>query len=356
MAQNVTEATIRRFVYIVERGSRDDAKKLLSDLQYHIQKGHIRRTSRYADEITLIQRLLLEIAFNGNADIRKEDYEHLKALAAPKPRKPKTVPVQRFVVRRPQKPQGLAGVDKATARIMKKAFQQYLDNYTPQPPQPQPMADAAVQGLSGVEQPGKRRLQKSDQMNSVDFMREEFEIIPLTGRWKKLIGYPQSDSKIMFYGKPGNGKSTLALQFAGYTAKTLRSKTLYVTSEEPFSYTLQEKLKRLNVVHPNLTITGEFPADVSKYKFIFIDSVNNCGMKPEDVRNLPPGHFYVYIFQTTKSGAFRGSRDYLHDVDAEIKVEAFKAVAGKYRFGGYQEIDVLPPRKEESKDNKSRLK
>ena len=51
--------------------------------------------------------------------------------------------------------------------------------------------------------------------------------------------------KAVIIGEEGNGKSTLALQFAGYTAKTLRSKTLYVTSEEPFSYTLQEKLKRL---------------------------------------------------------------------------------------------------------------
>lgn len=336
---------IRRFVGLVGKGKPADANKLLRELQKHIRNKDIRCTSKYAAEITLIQRLLLDIAFNGYANIRKDDFEQLKALAAPKPRKPKPEPSQLIVVSRP--PKGLAGVDAPTEQMMKKALQQYLDNYTPQPPQPQPMADAAVQGLSGVEQPqGKRRLSKSDQMNSVDFMAEEFEIIPLTGRWKKLIGYPQSDSKIMFYGKPGNGKSTLALQFAGYTSKTLRSKTLYVTSEEPFSYTLQEKLKRLNVANSNLTITGEFPADVSKYKFIFIDSVNNCGMKPEDVRNLPPDHFYVYIFQTTKSGAFRGSQEYLHDVDAEIRVENMKAQAGKNRFGGYEQIDVLPPRKE----------
>ena len=353
MAQTTDISIIRQFVDIVGKGRQAEAVKLLHTLQKHIRAGHIRRTSRYADDIMLIQRLLLDIAAGGDATIDRAKFEHLKRLAAPKQRKP--LPSQLIVVSRP--PKGLAGVDKATARIMKKAFQQYLDNYTPQPQTaPQPMADVAVQGLDGVEPQGKRRLQKSDQLNSVDFMREEFEIIPLTGRWKKLIGYPQSDSKIMFYGKPGNGKSTLALQFAGYTAKTLRSKTLYVTSEEPFSYTLQEKLKRLDVAHPNLTITGEFPADVSKYKFIFIDSVNNCGMKPEDVRNLPPDHFYVYIFQTTKSGAFRGSQEYLHDVDAEIRVENMKAVAGKNRFGGYEEIDVLPPRKEESKDNKSRLK
>ena len=237
----------------------------------------------------------------------------------------------------------------AQKRRLKAELNKYI--HTAHPIQP-------INGLGGCEprhndepaapQPAKRRLLKSDQMNSMDFMREKFEIIPLTGRWKKLIGYPQSDSKIMFYGKPGNGKSTLALQFAGYTSRTLGSKTLYVTSEEPFSYTLQEKLKRLGVANPNLTITGEFPADVSKYKFIFIDSVNHCRMSPEDVANLPPDHFYVYVFQTTKSGAFRGSQEYLHDVDAEIKVEAMRAVAGKNRFGGYEEIEVLPQRNEPS--------
>lgn len=346
MAQTTDISIIRQFVAIVGKGRQTEAVKLLHTLQKHIRAGHIRKTSKYADDIMLIQRLLLDIAAGGDATIDRAKFERLKRLAAPKPPKQrKPVPSQLIVVSRPAK--GLAGVDAPTARIMKKAFQQYLDNYTPQPQQPRPMADVAVQGLDGVEPQGKRRLQKSDQMNSVDFMAEEFEIIPLTGRWKKLIGYPQSDSKIMFYGRPGNGKSTLALQFAGYTSKTLRSKTLYVTSEEPFSYTLQEKLKRLNVANSNLTITGEFPADVSKYKFIFIDSVNNCGMKPEDVRNLPPDHFYVYIFQTTKSGAFRGSQEYLHDVDAEIRVENMKAVAGKNRFGGYEEIDVLPPRKED---------
>ena len=71
-------------------------------------------------------------------------------------------------------------------------------------------------------------------------------------------------------------------------------------------------------------------------------------MSPEDVNNLPEGKFYVYVFQTTKGGQFRGSQEYLHDVDAEIRVENMTAKAGKNRFGGYEQIDVLPPRKEDN--------
>ncbi len=233
---------------------------------------------------------------------------------------------------------------KATKRQKQQlgaAFDQYIhtakQHYSP------------TDGLGGVndnQQKPKRRLQKFDQLNSCEFMNEKFSCIQLTGKWRKLIGLPQSDAKIMFYGKPGNGKSTLAIQFAAYVSRTLGYKTLYVTAEEGFSYTFQEKLQRLNAANPNLTITGEFPYDVSPYKFIFIDSVNYAGMTPEDVRNLPQGKFYVYVFQTTKSGQFRGSQEYLHDVDAEIRVEQMKAQAGKNRFGGYEEIDVLPPRAE----------
>lgn len=233
-------------------------------------------------------------------------------------------------------------------RQTRTAVENYIRHATLQP-------QCGVGGLGSTESnpkktptPAKRRLLSSDQMNSCDFMRERFTCIELTGKWRKLIGRPQDDAKIMFYGKPGNGKSTLAIQFAAYVSRTLGYKTLYVTSEEAFSYTFQEKLQRLNAANPNLTITGEFPADVSPYKFIFIDSVNHSRMSPEDVANLPQGKFYVYVFQTTKGGQFRGSQEYLHDVDAEIRVENGKAVAGKNRFGGYEEIEVFPPRTEKN--------
>ncbi len=337
---------IRRFVDFAKDSNRNAAKKILDDLQKHIANSEIRKTSKYAEPIMEIQRILVSITNGRAVDMKQTKFEQLEKLL-----KPTVKPTRKInAVSEPAKlRQGLGNIDNPDmARMFRRSLQQYVDNYVPAPPQPKYVAESAPINLDGVETPKKHRLSKSDQMNSVDFMNEKFDCIKLTGRWRKLIGLPQSDAKIMFYGRPGNGKSTLAIQFAAYVSRTLGYKTLYVTSEEAFSYTFQEKLQRLKAANPNLTITGEFPYDVSKYKFIFIDSVNHSRMSPEDVNNLPEGKFYVYVFQTTKGGQFRGSQEYLHDVDAEIRVENMQAQAGKNRFGGYEKIDVLPPRKEDN--------
>ena len=49
---------------------------------------------------------------------------------------------------------------------------------------------------------------------------------------------------------------------------------------------------------------------------------------------------YVYIFQSTKDGNFRGSQEFEHDVDTSILVENMIAVARKNRFGGKESVSV----------------
>ena len=247
---------IRRFVNFSKDSNRAAAQKLLDELQHRIANNEIGKQSKYAKPIMEIQRILVSIANGHSVEMERSKFEQLKRLL-----KPSTKPVQQiYVVSRPakqQQPQGLGNIDNPDmARMFRRSLQQYVDNYVPAPPQPKYVAESAPINLDGVETPKEHRLSKSDQMNSVDFMNEKFDCIKLTGRWRKLIGLPQSDAKIMFYGRPGNGKSTLAIQFAAYVSRTLGYKTLYVTSEEAFSYTFQEKLQRLNAANPNLTITG----------------------------------------------------------------------------------------------------
>lgn len=62
--------------------------------------------------------------------------------------------------------------------------------------------------------------------------------------------------------------------------------------------------------------------------------------EPEDLRKLDKGQSWVYVFQTTKEGNFRGSQEFEHDVDVSIEVEKFKAHSIKNRFGGKEEINV----------------
>ena len=147
----------------------------------------------------------------------------------------------------------------------------------------------------------------------------------------------------MIYGKPGSGKSTLALQYAGHLAEVHNQRILYVAAEEGLSYTMKEKLARLGIKSRNLTIVDSLPSnkELHKYDTIFIDSVNNAGLMPEDLRRLPKDKSYVYVMQTTKTGLFRGSQEFLHDVDTSIKVDSMQAYTEKNRFGAMGGCSVL---------------
>lgn len=134
----------------------------------------------------------------------------------------------------------------------------------------------------------------------------------------------------------------LYVAFAGYLARH-HGKTLYVANEEKLDKTLQDKLNDKNVKHLNLFVSDHLPDDLSPYQFIFLDSVNKLGLKPEDLEKLKtknPGKSFIYVFQTTKEGNFRGANQFQHDVDVVIEVpEKGKAVQfGRFNQGGAIEI------------------
>ena len=86
---------------------------------------------------------------------------------------------------------------------------------------------------------------------------------------------------------------------------------------------LQNKLNEKGVAHPNLFISSLLPDDLSIYDFVFLDSVNRLGLKPEDLNRpkaLNPAKSFVFIFQTTKEGKIRGVNSFQHDVDIVIEV------------------------------------
>ena len=86
------------------------------------------------------------------------------------------------------------------------------------------------------------------------------------------------------------------------------------------------------------------PTDLSKYDFVFLDSVNKLGLSPEDLEELKhnyPETSFVYIFQTTKMGNFRGGNEFQHDVDVVIEVPE-KGVATQFgRFNQGGEINIF---------------
>jgi hypothetical protein len=192
----------------------------------------------------------------------------------------------------------------------------------------------ACNQLNGVETPAI--------MNSMDFAKMEFDTIGLQGKWLQLIGDLSSNFTAMVFGKPKIGKSYLCIDFAGYLARH-HGKVLYVAKEEGLDYTLQMKLNDTNVKHPNLFVSSILPANLSNYDFIFLDSVNKLNLAPEDLNRLKtfnPTKSFVFIFQTTKQGIFRGANSFQHDVDIVIEIpEKGKAVQmGRFNQGGEMDI------------------
>jgi hypothetical protein len=194
----------------------------------------------------------------------------------------------------------------------------------------------ACEQLNGIEE-------KPAIMNSMDFANMQFETIGLKGKWLELIGDPSSNFTAMVFGKPKMGKSYLCIDFAGYLARN-HGKVLYVAKEEGLDMTLQKKLNDKDVAHPNLDVASMLPENLSMYDFIFLDSVNKLGFSPEDLSRLKafnPTKSFIFIFQSTKDGAFRGANTFQHDVDVVIEVpEPGKAVQmGRFNQGG--EINVF---------------
>ena len=179
-------------------------------------------------------------------------------------------------------------------------------------------------------------------MNSRTIQNMTFERLGFQGKWLDFIGDPSPGFTAMIFGKPKMGKSFLAVDFAGYLAGW-HGRTLYVAREEGIDATLQEKIEEMAVAHPDLDFADYLPDDLSDYEFVFLDSVNKLGLTPEDLDELRTGYpktSFIFIFQTTKSGNFRGRNDFQHDVDVVIEVPE-KGIAvqnGRFNQGGEMEI------------------
>lgn len=212
------------------------------------------------------------------------------------------------------------------------------------------MSSKELHGLNGIlsecaceDIKGVRVVPKNTIMSSTDIVNLNFNKLGFKGKWLKLIGDPSSGFTAMIFGKPKMGKSYLAVDFAGYLARN-HGTVLYVAREEGIDDTLQQKLKNKNVAHPDLYVSDYLPTDLSKYDFVFLDSVNKLGLSPEDLEELKhnyPETSFVYIFQTTKMGNFRGGNEFQHDVDVVIEVPE-KGVATQFgRFNQGGEINIF---------------
>lgn len=173
-------------------------------------------------------------------------------------------------------------------------------------------------------------------------------MIPIKGEWKYLFGDVPMPFYIMTWSPPGQGKSTLALLFARHLTQDLNMPALYVAAEEGFSYTMKDKLERMNVYHENFDLTMEIPSvdTIKQYDAIFIDSVTELGMTYAEFKKIidtakKHGVAIYAVFQSTKQGIFRGKADYEHLVDASAYLNNGNVIFSKNRYGGKGTMNVF---------------
>jgi hypothetical protein len=160
------------------------------------------------------------------------------------------------------------------------------------------------------------------------------ETYTFTGRWGQLFGSPIKGFSAMIYGKPKGGKSTLAVDFGGYLAKSFGN-VLYASIEEGARGTITERIGRMGANHQRMTVTNHLPADLGPYQFVIVDSVSRGQMDIGDLRDLIrqwPGISFIFIFHVTKEGLPRGTSEFQHEVDVIVEVKDGMATAVG-RFG-----------------------
>ncbi len=172
-----------------------------------------------------------------------------------------------------------------------------------------------------------------------------YDTYGFTGKWLNLIGDPAIPFQLMFWSKPGKGKSTLAIDLMKYMVQNFKRTALFVAKEEGLGYTLKDKFTRLNAFDENIHIVPEMPEDLTGYDIVVLDSVTRLKMQPDDfvaLKKKYPKTTFILVFQATSDGNYRGNKEWEHEVDVSIYInENGYAKAEKTRFGGTGTIKVF---------------
>lgn len=173
-----------------------------------------------------------------------------------------------------------------------------------------------------------------------DLFKMDFPEIEFTGKWLDFFGRPSPGFSIMVSALPKYGKSTLCIEFADYLSKN-HGEVLYVCKEEKLGRTLKDKARESEADEVNFVQV--LPDDLSPYDFIFLDSVTKLGLSIYDLDSLRkryPDKSFIFIFQTTKQGIFRGGNGFQHDVDmiVELPRPGFAIQYGRYNPHGEMQL------------------
>jgi hypothetical protein len=203
-------------------------------------------------------------------------------------------------------------------------------------------------------------IETNDKIMSSRALKEmTYPALVFKNRWNDFLGEPSTTFHLVVHGKPGEGKSTFCIQFADYLARH-HGNTVYISGEEGFSKTLQQKIIMTKADSPRLFFADLRSFDEikdrieDKFHFIFIDSLDTLridSQKLKELKALHPSSAIITISQSTKDGKMRGSQEIIHDADIAVCVYNGIAVTTKNRFKEKEmKFSVFP--KAKTRDNK----
>lgn len=354
---------IKRYVNLNGKTkTREEMLRFINALQKAIVEKRIRKTSPYADQIKYVQEKLIQVYNTMTSkiklELKPETYNALKKLSGEERVLASIGFIKRYIslngrsgmkekakdlldqINRAYEKGRIGESDPYTLEMgeLKKNLKAFVSDKSIRTLEIEKATLNGLEGILGCACSLSGLNGKPAIMNSMDFANLEFETLGFKGKWLELIGDPSSYFTAMVYGKPKMGKSYLCIDFAGYLARS-HGRVLYVAKEEGLDMTLQKKLHDKAVAHPNLFMSSVLPPSLATYDFIFLDSVNKLGLGPEDLdklRRANPTKSFIFIFQSTKDGNFRGANSFQHDVDVVIEVpQKGKAVQfGRFNQGG----------------------
>lgn len=179
-------------------------------------------------------------------------------------------------------------------------------------------------------------------------MSMEFESLEMDEGWENFMQDPASNMKLAIFGKPKNGKTAGALQFAKYLTK--HGNVLYNFADQGFNKNTQdlwitagfencpEELAKPSDANTLAELEKEI--GTGNYKYVFIDMINDYinrenitphEFKDRFIRKYPEVGF-ILVMESTKTGNFKGDQAWTHVVDAIVTVEDF-CMENRGRYG-----------------------
>jgi len=162
----------------------------------------------------------------------------------------------------------------------------------------------------------------------------------LDRQWLDLFGDLERNFRMIIYGAPTSGKSSLALMFANHLAKKI-GKVLYNSWEEGLNKTVQSRITERGIDAPKLYVADRMPFDElvrviksRSYRVVVIDSVKFMDftyIQYKKLTSLYPHKSFVFLAHGEAQGRPEGAADIHKACDVKVFVKHGQAkVVSRY--------------------------